>query len=263
MISWLNSPDFFAAGLGVFLAGAAGSLLLGKHDRAANWWGNGLAVAGAAMGAVFSGLVLTQASPPAVSIATSLPLISLSFRFDYLSAGFMLMICLIALVSSVYATGYVRHYYGRYNLGALGFFYNIFIASMILVVTAHNALFFLIAWELMSLASYFLVIFERREAASIIAGTRYFIMTHAGTAFILFAFLLMYRVTGSFEFETIRTGIGAASPAVRNTIFIAALIGFGVKAGIVPLHIWLPRAHPAAPSHVSALMSGVMIKTGI
>ncbi|MHB1390703.1 MAG: hydrogenase 4 subunit B [Thermoleophilia bacterium] len=263
MSGWLTSPDFFVAGLGVFLAGATGSLLLGGYDRAANWWGNGLAGIGAAMGVVFSGMALAQATPPAVSVATSLPLVSLSLRFDNLSAGFMLLVCLIALVSSIYATGYVRHYYGRYSIGALGFFYNIFIASMILVVTAHNALFFLIAWELMSLASYFLVIYERRQAASITAGSRYFIMTHAGTAFIVFAFLLMYRVTGSFEFETIRAGIGAASPAVRNAIFIAALIGFGVKAGVIPLHIWLPGAHPAAPSHVSALMSGVMIKTGI
>ena len=88
-------------------------------------------------------------------------------------------------------------------------------------------------------------------------------MTHVGTAFILLSFLLAYLATGSFEFAVIKSGIAAASPFVRNAIFISALIGFGAKAGIIPFHIWLPAAHPAAPSHVSALMSGVMIKTGI
>ena len=134
---------------------------------------------------------------------------------------------------------------------------------MILVVTAQHALFFLLVWEIMSLTSYFLVIYERHEEENIKAGTLYFIMTHVGTAFILFAFLLLYRATGSFDFGAIGKGMAAASPFVRNAVFIFALIGFGAKAGIIPFHIWLPAAHPAAPSHVSALMSGVMIKTGI
>ena len=124
---------------------------------------------------------------------SSFPLLTLSFRLDRLSAFFMLVISLVALLCSVYALGYVRHYYGKYSIGVLGFFFNIFIASMIVVVTAHNALFFLIAWEVMSLASYFLVIYEYREAASVRAGSLYFIMTHAGTAFIIIAFLLMFR----------------------------------------------------------------------
>ncbi len=134
---------------------------------------------------------------------------------------------------------------------------------MIAVTTANHTLLFLIAWEIMSLTSYFLVIFERQEEKNIRAGTLYFIMTHMGTAFIILSFLLLYQATGSFDFETIRSGLGALSPLLKNAIFICTLIGFGAKAGIIPFHIWLPRAHPAAPSHVSALMSGVMIKTGI
>ncbi|MBK5225810.1 MAG: hydrogenase 4 subunit B [Thermoleophilia bacterium] len=247
----------------MFAAGAFGALLLQQNDRAANLWGNCLAIAGSGTGLIFSGAALLRGTIPVFVIDSSFPLLSLSLRFDQLSAFFMMIISLVALLCSVYALGSVRHYYGKYSIGVLGFFYNVFIVSMMLVVTAHNALFFLIVWEVMSLASYFLVIYERRETASIRAGSLYFIMMHAGTAFIIFAFLLMYRLTGSVEFEAIRGGIGAASPLMKNAIFISALIGFGVKAGIIPLHVWLPSAHPAAPSHISALMSGVMIKTGI
>jgi len=249
--------------LAVFAAGALGALLLRKHDAAANIWGNCMAIIGSGAGLLISGAALFHGTVPAFSVDSSLPLLAFSIRIDQLSAFFMLVISLVAFFCSIYALDYVRHYYGKYSIGMLGFFYNAFIASMIIVVTAQNALFFLVAWEVMALASYFLVIYERRETASIRAGSLYFIMTHAGTAFIMIAFLLMYRATGSFEFADFRDGMAAASPLVKNAIFISALIGFGVKAGVIPLHVWLPSAHPAAPSHVSALMSGVMIKTGI
>lgn len=246
-----------------FAAGALGALVLRRYDRSANAWSHWLAIAGSATGLIFSGAVLYQGTTPSFDVASSLPLLSLSFQIDRLSAFFMLVISLVALVSSIYALGYVRHYYGKYSIGVLGFFYNIFIASMIVVVTAHNALFFLIAWEVMALASYFLVVYENREPSNIRAGSLYFIMTHAGTMFIIIAFLLMYRSAGSFDFGALRDGLATASPLMKNAIFVSALLGFGAKAGIIPLHIWLPSAHPAAPSHVSALMSGVMIKTGI
>ena len=263
MLDFLSSAGVFDAMLAVFAAGAFGPLLLRHHDAAANVWSNSLAIGGSGIGLIFSGVALLKGTVPAFGADSTLPLLSFSIRIDQLSAFFMLVISLVAIFCSVYALDYVRHYYGKYSIGVLGFFYNVFIVSMILVVSAHNALFFLIAWEVMALASYFLVIYERRESTSIRAGSLYFIMTHAGTAFIIIAFLLMYRTTGSFEFGEIRDGIAAASPLVKNAIFISALIGFGVKAGVIPLHIWLPSAHPAAPSHVSALMSGVMIKTGI
>ncbi|MHB9052375.1 MAG: hydrogenase 4 subunit B [Thermoleophilia bacterium] len=263
MPDFLTSPGVYYAILAVFAIGAAGALALGHNDRAANLWGNGLAIAGSLAGLIFSGAVLIDGRTLAFSVESTLPLLSFSFRLDRLSAFFMAVICLVALLCSVYALGYVRHYYGKYSLGLLGFFYNIFIASMILVATAHNALFFLIAWEVMSLASYFLVIYEHREGANVRAGSLYLVMTHAGTAFIIFSFLLMHQATGSFDFEAIAGGMAQASPLARNAIFVSALIGFGMKAGFIPLHIWLPSAHPAAPSHVSALMSGVMIKTGI
>jgi hydrogenase-4 component B len=259
----LTDPVVFVTMLALFAAGAVGALLLRRRDRAANLWSHTLAVLGSALGVAFAASALWQEVTPAFSVASSFPLLTLAVRADALSAFFMLVICLIALVCSLYAPGYARQYYGRYSLGALGFFYNAFVASMILVVTVHNALAFLIVWECMSLASYFLVVYERREAANIRAGTLYFVMTHVGTAFILLAFLLMYSSTGSLEFAAIRAGLVTCAPFTCGAIFLCALIGFGTKAGIIPLHIWLPAAHPAAPSHVSALMSGVMIKTGI
>lgn len=263
MPEFIHSRTFLFLVLSTFTAGAFGALFFGRNDRRADLWGNGFAVAGSLLGLVFSGAVLMTGMGPTFAIPTSFPLLSLSVRVDPLAAFFVLLISCIALLCSIYALGYGNHYYMKYNLGVLGFFYNAFIASMILVVTAGHALFFLIVWEIMSLTSYFLVIYERHEEKNIKAGTLYFIMTHVGTAFILLSFLLAYLATGAFDFGAIRSGIAAASPFMRNAIFVSALIGFGAKAGIIPFHIWLPGAHPAAPSHVSALMSGVMIKTGI
>jgi len=134
---------------------------------------------------------------------------------------------------------------------------------MTLVVLADNGFFFLIVWELMSLLSYFLVVTEHEKADVRYAGLFYLIMTHVGTAFIMLTFLIFFQEGGSFSFEAFRHPEQPLPEGMRTVAFLMALIGFGTKAGIVPLHVWLPYAHPAAPSHISALMSGVMIKTAI
>ncbi len=135
--------------------------------------------------------------------------------------------------------------------------------SMVLVVSANNAVMFLIVWELMSIISYLLVMYEHEKKETRKAGIIYIVMTHIGTGFIILSFLILAGSTGSFNFETFRGTGGSMAPYLKDMAFLFALIGFGTKAGIVPLHIWLPYAHPAAPSNVSALMSGVMIKTAI
>jgi len=248
----------------LFLAiGAAGSLVFMKNDKLANWWGNGLAILASMSGLFAATKALFFAEEFTYAVNATLPNLSFVFNFDKLAAFFVLVISFVALLASVYGLGYVKHFYKKYNLGTLGFFYNIFLAGMLLVVSAHNAFFFLIVWEIMSLASYFLVIFENKEKENIKTGSLYFVMTHVGTAFIILAFLLLYQSTGSFDFGIIKENIGNVSLLTKNLIFVCALIGFGAKAGIIPFHIWLPSAHPAAPTHVSALMSGVMIKTGI
>lgn len=262
-INLLTPAILFLFTLLAWAIGAGGSLILNKNNIAANIWGNSFAVIGSITGLLCSLFVLITGQAFSFSADSSLPLLSFSFNVDSLSAVFIFIISLLGLFCSIYGLGYLKHYYGKYSIGALGFFYNIFLAGMIMVASASNLVFFLIAWELMSLASYFLVIFENKKQESIAAGLLYFIMTHIGTAAITLAFLLLYQATGSLDFGGIKESIMDVSPFVKNLVFALCLIGFGTKAGIIPLHIWLPSAHPAAPSHVSALMSGVMIKTGI
>ncbi|MEK7493595.1 MAG: proton-conducting transporter membrane subunit, partial [Patescibacteria group bacterium] len=260
----LSSCGFFAL-IASFAVGAFGALLFRRNDVLANAWSSAFAMLGSAWGIVYALSALNAVNTPAyvVDASAAFPLLSVSFHIDKLSAFFIFIISLIALLCSIYGMGYVKHFYKKYNIGSLGFFYNFFIVGMLLVVSAANALVFLIAWEIMSVASYFLVVYERNDQRNVRAGFLYFVMTHIGTAFILLSFLVMYKFTGSFQFETIAANVASIPPLAASAVFVLALVGFGTKAGIIPLHIWLPDAHPAAPSHVSALMSGVMIKTGI
>lgn len=265
MIDAIVSSYGFCALIASFVIGAVGALAFRKNDALANVWSSVFATLGSAWGVVYALSALNAIHAPAYVMNTSaaFPLLSVSFSIGKLSAFFIFVISLVALVCSIYGAGYVRHFYKKYNIGSLGFFYNFFIVGMLLVVSASHALVFLIAWEIMSVASYFLVVYERNDPRNVRAGFLYFVMTHIGTAFILLAFLVMYAFTGSFQFETIAANIASIPPLAASAVFLLALVGFGTKAGVIPLHIWLPDAHPAAPSHVSALMSGVMIKTGI
>ncbi len=189
--------------------------------------------------------------------AWSVPLGSFRLGMDPLSAMFVLPIALVCGLAAIYGGSYLRHFGGRKNLGAAWCFYIFLTASMVLVVTARNAILFLVAWEAMTLASFFLVMFEDEEEQVQRAGWTYLIASHLGTAFLLALFVLLGR-HGSFDFNRL-----VASPENADILFLLAIVGFGTKAGFVPLHVWLPEAHPAAPSHVSAVMSGVMIKMGI
>ena len=206
---------------------------------------------------------LTAPEPITASITSTIPLLTFSFRIDPLASFFVLTISLAGFATAIYGIGYLRHFEGCTSAAALGSLFNAFLCSMTLVVLADHAFFFLLAWELMSLTSYFLVISEHEKADVRYAGLFYLIMTHVGTAFIVLTFLLLFQQNDSFSFEAFRHPEQPLSDTLRTLVFLTALIGFGTKAGIVPLHVWLPYAHPAAPSHVSALMSGVMIKTAI
>lgn len=261
-LNFLIQQGFFIS-LTAFAAGALGSLVLYKKDHFANLWANGLAIAGSFIGILFSAAVLFSGKTEKFEILNIFSLFPVSIKVDMLSAFFVLVVSVVSLLSTIYAIGYMRQFYQKYNLGSFGFFYNIFIASMMLVFTANNGLYFILVWELMSLASYFLVIFEFDHKENIKAGFLYFIMTHIATGGIFLGFLLLYGATGSFDFEVIRAQSGSISPFTFALVSLLMLAGFGTKAGIIPLHIWLPEAHPAAPSQVSALMSGVMIKTGV
>lgn len=208
-----------------------------------------------------SGLVASE--PLTASIASAIPLLVFAVRLDALASFFVLTISLAGFAASIYAVGYLKEFHGRVSVATLAGLTNGFLLSMTLVVIADNGFFFLIAWELMSLVSYFLVVTEHEKADVRYAGFFYLIMMHVGTAFVVLTYLILFHSAGSFSFEAFRHLEQSVPEGMRTLVFLAALIGFGTKAGIMPLHVWLPYAHPAAPSHISALMSGVMIKTAI
>ena len=189
-----------------------------------------------------------------------------SVGLDPLSAFFLIPLFLLGGLGAIYGAGYLHpERLGAMRTGTAWFCYNLLTASMALVVISRNALLFLVAWEIMALASFFLVTLEDEHSQVRQAGRIYLIATHIGTAFLVAMFLLLGRSAHSLEFADIATALcmPGASAAFAATVFLLALVGFGTKAGFMPLHVWLPEAHPAAPSHVSAVMSGVMIKTGI
>ncbi|SMH70958.1 NADH dehydrogenase (Quinone) [Candidatus Nitrosotalea okcheonensis] len=192
-----------------------------------------------------------------------IPFFNLEIFVDGISAFFMLLIGIVSFAVSLYSVGYSKEYEIKKRISLFGFLFNIFILSMILVVGSNNGFFFLMFWELMSLTSFFLVIYDHDKEENVKSGMTYLVMTHFGTALIFVSFLLGYLQTGNFGFDFFRSSSSSFPHLVKDLIFASAFIGFGTKAGIVPLHIWLPKAHPSAPSNVSALMSAVMIKMGI
>ncbi|MBU1863174.1 MAG: hydrogenase [Candidatus Omnitrophica bacterium] len=198
--------------------------------------------------------------PAVARVPWTIPYGSFAIGVDSLAAVFLFPIFVLSGLAALYGTEYLAHYYGKKNIGSAWFFFNLLIASMVLVVIARNGILFLSAWEMMSVSSFFLVLFEGEKKEAAAAGLIYLIATHIGTLFLLVMFVLLGQSSGSFDFA--EWGI-TASGCMPSVIFLCALIGFGTKAGFMPMHIWLPEAHPAAPSHVSAVMSGVMIKTGI
>ncbi|HQU33032.1 MAG TPA: proton-conducting transporter membrane subunit [Thermoanaerobaculaceae bacterium] len=248
----------FLAALGLIIAGGVASLLAGRwRSRAAV----GGIVAGSLCGLVAAVRVLIGGPTPAMRLPWRVPYGSFSLAIDPVSALFLLALFVLAPLAAVYGGRYLEEEHGGEPLGGVWFFTSLLIAGIALVFTARNAVLFLVAWEVMSVAAYFLVTFEHRRDEVREAGWTYLVATHLGTAFLIAMFLLMGRAGGSLEFDEMQ--LGHASPAVAGLLFVLAVVGFGTKAGLVPFHVWLPEAHPAAPSHISALMSGVMIKTGI
>jgi hydrogenase-4 component B len=185
-----------------------------------------------------------------------------SIYTDPLSMFFVFVIGLIAIPAAVFSISYLKGYSLRKRVWAW-ILLVLFVLTMAMVVIAANTLLFLIAWEAMSLVSYFLVVFNSEDPKSVKAGIIYLVMTHIGTAFITVAFLIMYRYSGSFDTAQIKNACAMMPGSVKNALFLCFLVGFGTKAGVVPFHVWLPYAHPQAPSHISSLMSGVMIKTAV
>ena len=182
---------------------------------------------------------------------------------DRLGALFLALVSTTGLLAAIYGASYTKEYEGRHSLRMFGLMFNGFLLGMSLVTCAANVFTFLLAWELMAVTSYFLVMTESDSPETRQAGLWYAAMAHFALVLLLPMFLLMAPGPDATTFADLRLGARALPPFARDSVFLLALIAFGSKAGIVPLHVWLPRAHPEAPSHVSALMSGVMIKLGV
>lgn len=197
-------------------------------------------------------------------IYNSTPLFGdLVVAMDPLSAIFTAVISIMSLLGVIYANGYMKPYLNKgMHTSSHCFFLMLLIASMLGVVTVQNGLVFLIVWELMSLSSFFLVIFEGEKKNVLKAGIKYLVYMHFSVIFIIAMIALLANASGGFSFTEF-TNVVAQNPQLANAAFLLAFVGFGIKAGFVPFHNWLPDAHPAAPTHVSGIMSGVMIKTGI
>ena len=193
-----------------------------------------------------------------------MPWLQWHLRLDALSGFFFGIVGMLVLAISLYAPGYLReftHPGHKQPLSVLGLFTGLFILGMLLVLLADDAFVFMVSWELMSVSSYFLVAYQHQHAANRRAAFLYLLMAHVGALAILLGFGVLAGFGGGYTFEAMRAANLSATWA--SIAFALAFFGFGMKAGMVPLHAWLPEAHPAAPSHISALMSGVMLKVAI
>jgi len=239
--------------------------LIGQRSaRIATVTGIGGAIVGCAIGLIPSVGVLLGGKAESLHLAWSVPYGSFFVELDALSAFFVAVILAISALAAIYGGAYLWAWREKKSLGPPWFFFNVLVASMVIVVLARNSMLFLLAWEVMALSSFFLVTFEDERESVRHAGWTYLVATHLGTAFLLVMFILLGREAGSFDFDQFQNLSGTPKAfGGASLLFLLAIIGFGTKAGFIPLHVWLPEAHPAAPSHVSALMSGVMIKTGI
>jgi len=250
--------DTFLLSLTVLLAGGVFALFAYRQFKFMKAVYITLSIAGSVIGLFAIREPLLDGATVTFS-TTWLHLFTLSFSLDSLSAFFLIPIFAVCPLAVLYSFHYMDQADKKGRVAVNYFFLTLLTISMALVTTADNIISFALVWEVMSLSSFFLVMHEYHKKNTRKAGYIYFIFTHIGAMFIFAAFSLAYSYTRSFHFLSF-----AAMPEnIKVIVFFLALIGFGSKAGIFPLHIWLPHAHPAAPSNVSAVMSGVMIKMGI
>jgi len=250
--------NLFFLSLAVIFCGGLLSLIFYRHFNLMKTIGVLAIGGGSLLGLIDAGTQLFQPGPYRAAF-DYLNVFSLSFQIDALSAFFLVAIYAVCLLAALYSYHYMDKAQKALRTAGNYFFFSLLAVSMALVVTASNLIAFMLSWEIMSLSSFFLVVYNYEAEENRKAGYLYFVFTQVGAMFILAAFGLIYAHSGNFGFAD-----AAALPdTVKIIVFVLAFIGFGSKAGVFPFHVWLPHAHPAASSHISAVMSGVMIKTGI
>jgi hydrogenase-4 component B len=208
---------------------------------------------------VFSVQAFISNEPQNLSGFQLVPQLQFSFLIDRLSSFFIFLISTVSAGVTIYSLNYTEEASSGIRRNLFTPLMTLFILAMILFVASDNAFSQLVFWEMMSLVSFFLVLFNYEKSETPKSGLFYFVMTQMSTLFLLLGFIIIYGVTGTFNLQSLTQ----ASPQTSSIIFLALFIGFGIKAGIIPFHKWLPYAHSSSPSNISALMSGVMIKVAI
>ena len=260
--SGIFGQPLLSISIALFLSGALLSLVLSRRAKLCTFLGFGLALAGSLVAFAAGISVLIGQGSASIVLASLGSFGSLSLGIDPLSAFFVSLIAFVGAAVSIYSFSYVGEYKQKgYDLGRFGFLFNIFLLSMLLVVCAQNALIFLVLWELMAISSFFLVTYEHKEEAAPSSGFIYLLIAHVGAVALALMFLALASSSGSLDFSSFHAA--SYTPLLASAIVALAIFGFGSKCGIIPLHVWLPLAHPQAPSSISALMSGVMLKTAI
>lgn len=249
--------SLLALGFLSWALGALGALLARRQPFAGMIGATGTAVGGL-FAAIAAGSVLAGAPAMEWRIPWSLPVGSLALRLDALAAAFLLPLSVVSPLCALYGLGYLRPGGRGATLGDSLAAFNVLLLSMAVVVTAGDLVLLLIAWEVMTVSSWALVVSDHEHASVRAAGLQYLFAAHFATPCLILLVLFLGTGNGSFEI----VALAGPMPVPEWLLFLLALAGFGTKAGIVPMHVWLPDAHPAAPSHVSALMSAVMITMG-
>jgi len=251
----------FNIALACYLSGAIAGLASIRRPSVARFVVFSFALLGALLETAASWMAIAQGTTTQWSLPSGIDLFTWSVRLDPMSAYFSLALGILATAVSIFSFGYLRNW--KNKIGVLGFFYNVLLLSLALVFTASNVFFFLVAWEVMALSAYCLVSFEHAKEEARKAGILFLIMSHAGTGLILIAFLILSTAAGRLDFTSFHLLASKLSAGQQATVFVLFFFGFGVKAGIIPIHVWLPAAHSVAPSNISALMSGIVIQAGI
>jgi hydrogenase-4 component B len=257
------SADFLPLALGVRLGSIALSLALAGRAR----WCRRVAFSGSVVASALTGtaaLAVVSGGAPLHGVLLSHGASGLSFGYAVtpLSAWFLLVLALLAVPIAVYSVAYLGHGTLGRRSAFVGVGFHLLLGAMEAVFVADGVIGFLFAWELMSLVTTALVATEHERRDSRRAAYLYLVMSHVGTGCLVAGFFTLASLSGSFTFSEVLSG-SLATGRLRDVLFVLFLIGFGIKAGAIPLHVWLPEAHPAAPTSISALMSGVLIKTGI
>lgn len=249
----------FLASIAILIASGVLSLMAGRNPRMATLFGAGGSIVACLVGLVPTLDVLLTGAEFSYHAAWSLPYASFSVGIDALSAVFLLTIFVVCPITALYGSEYLLSYGDKKNLGAAWFHFNMLIVSMAMVVVATNGILFIINWEIMAISSYFLVTFTHEHEKTRSAGFVYLVSIIVGALSVMAVFILLADGSDTLDFAD----FGKVESGLAAVIFVLALIGFGAKAGFVPLHPWLPDAHGVAPIHIHAMLSGVMIKMGI